>query len=79
MLRTACEKAGRDYDAMPKLFMSGFTDEPWTESADAFEDLAGSYAEIGITDIAIHWPRAGTRWEVSQQVFEAIAQRAAKV
>ena len=76
MLREACEKNGRDYDSMPKLFMSGFTDEPWTESADAFEDLAGSYAEIGFTDIALHWPRPGTRWEVSQQVFEAIADRA---
>ncbi|MFD7078294.1 LLM class flavin-dependent oxidoreductase [Nocardioides sp. NPDC059952] len=79
MLREACEKRGRDYDAMPKLFMSGFTEEPWTESADAFEDLAGSYAEIGITDIAIHWPRTGTRWEVPWDTFESIADRATRL
>lgn len=68
--------AGRNVTSMPKLLLTGFTGEPWVESVDAFDDLAGRYAEIGITDVAIHWPRPGTEWACDWDVFEAIAERA---
>lgn len=70
-LRAACEEEGRGLDDL--IFMTGFTDEPWLESPDAFADLAGRYAELGITEIVLHWPRPGTPWEADMKVFEAIA------
>ncbi|MER7798562.1 LLM class flavin-dependent oxidoreductase [Microbacterium sp. NPDC096154] len=76
-LEDACTTAGREPAAMRKLLMTGFTAEPWLESADAFADLAGAYAEAGVTDLALHWPRPGTAWDAPRDVFEAIAARAA--
>ena len=71
----ACDGVGRDSHAVPRLLLTGFTEEPWLESVDAFEDLAGRYAELGITDIAIHWPRPDSDWDSDPAVFEAIAER----
>ncbi|NVI88215.1 LLM class flavin-dependent oxidoreductase [Actinomadura sp. BRA 177] len=70
-LRAACDAEGRELDDL--ILMTGFTDDPWLESLDAFTDLAGRYAELGITEIALHWPRPGTPWEADMKVFEAIA------
>lgn len=69
----ACAEVGRDSRDVPRLLLTGFTEEPWLESVAAFEDLAGRYAELGITDIAIHWPRPDSDWDSDPAVFEAIA------
>ncbi|GAB3866951.1 LLM class flavin-dependent oxidoreductase [Nocardioides maradonensis] len=71
----ACAEIGRDSDTVPRLLLTGFTEEPWLESVDAFEDLSGRYEELGITDIAIHWPRPDSEWDSDPGVFEAIAER----
>ena len=75
-LADAGEKATRDVSGMPTLLLTGFTGEPWTESVGAFDELAGRYADLGVTDVAIHWPRPGTEWACDWNVFEAIAERA---
>jgi alkanesulfonate monooxygenase SsuD/methylene tetrahydromethanopterin reductase-like flavin-dependent oxidoreductase (luciferase family) len=75
-LEEVCAATGADFHAMPKLLLTGFTDEPWLESVDAHEDVAGRYAEIGITDVAVHWPRAGTPWDADMATFEEIAANA---
>ncbi|KAB2352800.1 LLM class flavin-dependent oxidoreductase [Actinomadura rudentiformis] len=72
-LREACEAEGRDPGELRRLFLTGFTEEPWLESPEAFADLAGRYAELGITDIGLHWPRPGTDWDADMKVFEAVA------
>ncbi|TYL44961.1 LLM class flavin-dependent oxidoreductase [Nocardioides sp. BGMRC 2183] len=72
-LTRACEAQGRDPAGLTKLLMTGFGTEPWLTSVEAFEELAGRYAAIGITDIAVHWPRPGTAWEADPATFEAIA------
>lgn len=69
----ACAEAGRDPASLPRLLLTGFTDEPWVQSRAAYDDLAGRYADLGITDVAIHWPRPGTEWAADQAVFEEIA------
>ena len=71
-----CADAGRDPGGLRRLLLTGFTDEPWLESESSYDDLAGRYAEAGITDVAVHWPRPGTQWDADQAVFEAIAARA---
>jgi alkanesulfonate monooxygenase SsuD/methylene tetrahydromethanopterin reductase-like flavin-dependent oxidoreductase (luciferase family) len=72
-LAAACAEAGRDPAEPRKMLMTGFTDDPWLESAAAFDDLAGRYAELGFTDILLHWPRPDTPWAADMKVFEAIA------
>ncbi|WP_019633438.1 LLM class flavin-dependent oxidoreductase [Actinomadura atramentaria] len=71
-LEEACDREGRDPADVRRLLLTGFTDEPWLASPRAFADLAGTYAALGITDIAVHWPRPGTRWAADESVFEAI-------
>ncbi|KRC53352.1 MULTISPECIES: LLM class flavin-dependent oxidoreductase [unclassified Nocardioides] len=73
LFEKACADIGRDVTGVPRLLLTGFTDEPWLESLDSFEDLAGRYAELGITDIAIHWPRPDSLWDRDPAVFEQIA------
>ncbi len=70
-LRAACEAEGRDLDDL--VLLTGFTGEPWLESPGAFADLAGRYAELGITEIVLHWPRPGSPFDADMKVFEAIA------
>ncbi|WP_207938776.1 LLM class flavin-dependent oxidoreductase [Actinomadura darangshiensis] len=70
-LHAACEAEGRRIGDL--ILMTGFSEEPWLESPGAFADLAGRYAELGITEIALHWPRPGTPFEADMKVFEAIA------
>lgn len=71
--QAVCAEAGRDFAAMPRLLLTGFTGEPWLASAAAYDDLAGRYAELGITDVALHWSRPGTEWEADLGVLEQIA------
>ena len=71
-----CSEAGRDPAGMRRLLLTGFTDEPWLASEASYADLAGRYADVGITDVAVHWPRPGTPWAADQAVFEAVAARA---
>ncbi len=72
-LDAECEKQGRDPRALRRLLLTGFTDEPWLKSVGAFGDLAGTYAGLGITDIAVHWPRPGTEWDADLAVLDRIA------
>jgi alkanesulfonate monooxygenase SsuD/methylene tetrahydromethanopterin reductase-like flavin-dependent oxidoreductase (luciferase family) len=75
-LAEACAEVGRDPGEMRRLLLTGFTDERWLESAEAFRDLAGRYAEAGITDLVVHWPRPDTPWAADMKVFEEIASGA---
>ena len=72
-LRAACEAEGRDSAAVRPILMTGFTDEPWLESPQAFADLAGRYGDLGFEEIVVHWPRPGTAWDADMKVFEAVA------
>ncbi|MEX0429523.1 LLM class flavin-dependent oxidoreductase [Nocardioides sp. DS6] len=72
-LADVCEAEGRDPGELAKVLLTGFTAEPWLASLGAFEDLLGRYAELGITDVAIHWPRPGTPWDADCSVFEQVA------
>lgn len=67
------EESGRDVAAMPKLLLTGFSDERWLGSLGEYDDLAGRYGELGITDVAVHWPRPGTEWDADMAVVEEIA------
>ena len=72
-LGDVCSREGRDPGELATVLLTGFTGEPWLTSLAAFEDLLGAYAELGITDVALHWPRPGTPWDADWSVFERIA------
>ena len=71
-LDDACERVGRDPATLDRLYMEGATREPWLQSVDAFTDLSGRYAELGFTDLALHWPRPEPPYQSDPDVFAAI-------
>lgn len=74
-LTQACAEAGRA-DGPTRTYLTGFTQDPWLASVDAFVDLAGRYAEAGIGEVVLPWPLPGTRYAADQGTFEAILTEA---
>ena len=52
---------------------TGDADEPWTDSIETYRDLAGRYAELGITDVALHWPHEASPAASDRKALERIA------
>ncbi|MFE9766751.1 LLM class flavin-dependent oxidoreductase [Streptomyces sp. NPDC005808] len=78
-LGVACAEAGRDVDELGKVLLTGFTPDRGRplESLDAFVDFAGRHAELGFTDLVIHWPIPDSDFAAKEKVFERIAMEAA--
>ncbi|MFE2414014.1 LLM class flavin-dependent oxidoreductase [Kitasatospora sp. NPDC059408] len=72
-LTTACEAVGRDVATLEKVLLQGSTAEKPLQSLGAFVDWAGTYRELGITELVIHWPVPGSIFENDLAVFEEIA------
>ncbi|MDQ0960443.1 hypothetical protein QFZ66_004321 [Streptomyces sp. B4I13] len=74
-LGKACADIGRDSAVMEKVLLTGFTPDRQgpLESLDAFVDFAGRHAEMGITEIVIHWPIPDSDFAADETVFERIA------
>jgi alkanesulfonate monooxygenase SsuD/methylene tetrahydromethanopterin reductase-like flavin-dependent oxidoreductase (luciferase family) len=51
-----CGEVGRDPAGLRRLVLLGFDERP-LESIETFRDVAGRYAEMGFTDLVVHWPR----------------------
>ncbi|MDG4862871.1 LLM class flavin-dependent oxidoreductase [Streptomyces sp. T-3] len=86
-LAKACAETGRDVADLDKILLTGFTPDfnpalagqlghhPM-DSLDAFVDFAGWYAELGFTEIVVHWPVPDHEFAADQKVFEQIATEA---
>jgi alkanesulfonate monooxygenase SsuD/methylene tetrahydromethanopterin reductase-like flavin-dependent oxidoreductase (luciferase family) len=72
-LAEACAQEGRDPAQLEKVLLQGSTQERPLDSVDAFVDYAGRYAELGITEIVLHWPIPDSSFAADQAVFERIA------
>jgi len=77
----ACAVVGRDPASIARLVLSGPRLDPGLSSFDAFDDTAGRYAEAGVTDFVVHWPRddepyAGDRATFERIVSEFVSRRA---
>lgn len=72
-LAAACAETGRDPAGLERVLLQGSTAERPLDSLDAFVDYAGRYAEIGITEIVVHWPVPDSVFGTDQDVFERIA------
>ncbi|MFF3908136.1 LLM class flavin-dependent oxidoreductase [Streptomyces sp. NPDC001848] len=77
-LAEACAAVGRDVAELDKVLLTGFTPDRNRplQSLDAFVDFAGRHAELGFTDIVIHWPIPDSDFAADEKVFEQIATEA---
>jgi hypothetical protein len=67
-----CEQAGRDPGTLDRLVLTGPTLDPGLECPEAFRDLKGVYAEAGVTDLVVHWPRPSGPYAGDPGVLEHI-------
>ncbi|MEV5987319.1 LLM class flavin-dependent oxidoreductase [Streptomyces sp. NPDC052051] len=77
-LADACAAVGREAAELDKILLTGFTPDRGRpmESLDAFVDFAGRHAELGFTDLVIHWPIPDSDFAADEKVFEQIAMEA---
>jgi alkanesulfonate monooxygenase SsuD/methylene tetrahydromethanopterin reductase-like flavin-dependent oxidoreductase (luciferase family) len=71
-LAETCRAQGRDPATLYKLALVGFADRA-LESVAAFADTRGRYAELGFTDLVVHWPRSEEPLAGDLRVLERIA------
>ena len=71
-LDQACTDAGRDPASLHRLVLTGLRLDGGLASVDAFEDTAGCYAEAGVTDLVVHWPRPTEPFAADLATFERI-------
>ena len=70
-----CGAAGRDPGSLDRLVLSGVCLDSGLASADAFDETVGRYAEAGVTDFVVHWPRPDGPFAGDIGTFEQIFSR----
>jgi alkanesulfonate monooxygenase SsuD/methylene tetrahydromethanopterin reductase-like flavin-dependent oxidoreductase (luciferase family) len=75
-LRNICDRLGRDYAGIDKIFVATDSAGDFTGSASSFMRMAESYAGLGITDLIIHWPRESGIYSGSPEAMRRIAKEA---
>lgn len=71
-LDVALAARGRDRSSIERVLLDGFGGEPTVASVDAFVDVAGRYAALGITELVVHWPVAESPFAADLVLFERI-------
>jgi len=66
-------RAGRDPDAMGRYLNLDSAPVLSVSSIDAFTDAAGRAAELGFTDVTVHWPRSEGVYAGDEAVLDQIA------
>ena len=73
-LEDACVAVGRDPAALDRTMLAGVGDDRPLASLGRFEEFAGRYRELGITDLVVHHPRAeDPNWDDPPDILEQIA------
>jgi hypothetical protein len=62
--------AGRDPSTIDRLVLTGPELDAGLESEEAFADRVGRFADIGFTDLVVHWPRASEPYAGDRDTFE---------
>jgi alkanesulfonate monooxygenase SsuD/methylene tetrahydromethanopterin reductase-like flavin-dependent oxidoreductase (luciferase family) len=71
-LDDACARVGRDPASLRRLVLSGPRLDGGLASVEAFRDTKGRYAEVGVTDFVVHWPRPDDPYAADLATFERI-------
>jgi alkanesulfonate monooxygenase SsuD/methylene tetrahydromethanopterin reductase-like flavin-dependent oxidoreductase (luciferase family) len=75
-LAAACDRAGRAFDDIDRIVVSTDMTGELLHDADAFLDHAQRYADVGVTEIVVQWPRAEGAYAGDPRVLEEIAAKA---
>jgi alkanesulfonate monooxygenase SsuD/methylene tetrahydromethanopterin reductase-like flavin-dependent oxidoreductase (luciferase family) len=65
-----CAAAGRDPATLARCVLTGLTLDPGLSSPEHFRDTLGRYAEVGVTDLVVHWPREAEPYAGDRATFE---------
>jgi len=71
-LDDACAEVGREPASLERLVVTGPLLHAGLDSVEAFRDTAGRYAEAGVGDMVVHWPRAEEPYAADMRMFERI-------
>jgi alkanesulfonate monooxygenase SsuD/methylene tetrahydromethanopterin reductase-like flavin-dependent oxidoreductase (luciferase family) len=71
-LEDACVSAGREPSTIDRLVLTGPELDPGLESEEVFADTVGRYAEVGVTDLVVHWPRSTEPYAGDVATFERV-------
>ncbi len=70
-----CEDRGRDPATLDRLVLTGPRLDPGLTSPARFDDVVDAYADVGVTDLVVHWPRPTDPYAGDPSILEAIAPR----
>ncbi|WP_422769202.1 LLM class flavin-dependent oxidoreductase [Plantactinospora sp. WMMC1484] len=73
-LEKACVEVGRDPATVARLLVCGPSVGGVLASSAAFFDAAGRFAEAGITDFVVHWPRPSEPYLGKVDILEKVAE-----
>ena len=71
-LEHACTSAGREPATLRRMVLSGVGLDAGLTSLEAFRETLGRYAEAGVTDFIVHWPRASEPFAAEPAQFERV-------
>jgi alkanesulfonate monooxygenase SsuD/methylene tetrahydromethanopterin reductase-like flavin-dependent oxidoreductase (luciferase family) len=71
-LDEVCAKLGRDPALLRRLVVTGPNLDGGLGSVEAFRDTIGRYADVGVTDLVVHWPRRDGPYAGDLSTFEQI-------
>jgi alkanesulfonate monooxygenase SsuD/methylene tetrahydromethanopterin reductase-like flavin-dependent oxidoreductase (luciferase family) len=71
-LDATCAELGRDPRSLRRLVVTGPELDGGLASPDAFRETVGRYAEAGVTDLVVHWPRPSDPYRGDPTTFEQI-------
>jgi alkanesulfonate monooxygenase SsuD/methylene tetrahydromethanopterin reductase-like flavin-dependent oxidoreductase (luciferase family) len=71
-LDDACVAVGRDPATLHRIVQTGLRLDPGLGSAAMFEDTKGAYADVGVTDLVVHWPRPTDPYLGDASILERI-------
>jgi alkanesulfonate monooxygenase SsuD/methylene tetrahydromethanopterin reductase-like flavin-dependent oxidoreductase (luciferase family) len=71
-LEEVCARWGRNPASLRRLVLTGLQLDAGLSSVESFRHTIGRYAEAGVTDLVVHWPRAGEPFAGDVAHFERI-------
>ena len=71
-LDAACAAVGRDPSTLQRLVLLGVGLAAGLSSVGEFQDTVGHYAEAGVTDLVVHWPRPSEPFAGDVATFESV-------
>jgi alkanesulfonate monooxygenase SsuD/methylene tetrahydromethanopterin reductase-like flavin-dependent oxidoreductase (luciferase family) len=72
-LERACDEVGRDPATIDRMLLSGASVGGVLDSVASFQDATATFADLGITDLVVNWPRPAFPFAARMDVLEEIA------